>query len=1451
MNSEVRRIRRTLGGILGWAALITLLMHTGAAQATQKLSPERALELRTQFLASLARQSAARGEPVNTFAGAIQASLATGGADGRSMGGTDACTDVVFYDSRPAGTQFWYYPNQIYASLDDGAMTPPLATVSGGLVKSLQFNFGIHADFNGDVVFPAILVNFWNAPPAPVSGASNPVVPIATPVQSFLFDFSPIGPLNGPADYLVDSGNIALAPPDQFLLNDTFYIEILPLELIGSTLAADPDVYPVFSVGPIVAGTNEDALWSDVFTRQGPGCGAVVPSNGNGQYEHPAELDDGGCTGFERQSPIRLSGMPNTRLTLEVSPGCKADGVGPEPRLLEVELWMRNLACPVTGFQAFLAYDPNVMTFVPEDPNIPYDPNHSRYNDPTPDPSLVTPSQPFSAHIVPMAFAEISAGGVGKLNLDGSVPLGYAGPGFSADAKLATLVFEVKAGVQCINADTQFRLVTNFNSEVSFQGSPYPTNLEDSPLFYLDNTPPVFTTTPANVNLQCLFDPIPAPDPNLVTAVDNCGGTVTVTWQGDVANSGVGCQADPKIVSRTYRATDPCGNFADHVQQFIFADTIAPTITTPAANDSVECDGTGVANQIAVWLASNGGAAASDNCLGPVTWTHDFAPGNFVTTCGNAGSVLVTFTATDSCGNTSNTQATFTITDTTAPAITTPAANAAVECDGTGVAAQIAAWLASNGGAAASDLCGGPVTWSNDFAPNNFVPSCGNAGSVAVVFTATDACGNSANTQATFTINDTTGPAITTPASNVSVECDGTGVAAQIAAWLASNGGAAASDLCGGPVTWVNDFAPGNFVAACGGTGSVLVNFQAKDACGNLSAVTSATFTIVDTTAPTISTPAANASVECDGSGVANQIAAWLASNGGAVAGDACSGPVTWTNDFAVGNFVATCGGAGSVLVTFTASDACGNSTATQATFTIADTTGPTISTPAANASVECDGTGVANQIAAWLATNGGAAASDGCSGPVVWSNDFAPSNFVSSCGNAGSVLVTFTATDACGNNSMTQATFSIADTTPPAITTPASNTSVECDGSGLVNQIAAFLASQGGAAASDLCGGPVTWVNDFDPNNVVPGCGNTGSVMVNFQAKDACGNLSALTAATFAIVDTTAPVVSCNNVSVPADAGGCTALVALVASANDACNPVNPASIVFTIDDDNNGFDPNDPQVVGAGTPFVFPQGTTGVRAEATDACNNSGDCTFTVAVANYNLASVEIELVGVFLPTSRCIRLVADDCDATLDVTLNFVDHDSNPLTPVRAVVPSPANPAKLQFPCGAWTGFCAKDRQHTVWDTDPLAVSGNEYVMPGLLSLRGGDTNDNGAVDINDVTFLIFQFGQLATPGTCPWNGAKDADFDNDGVVGSADYTFITANWLLATGCGCIDVPPRIGPPAEGVYSISTDTLPAELRAADLNRDGVVDVHDVEVFELIYGLSGELSERIRQGP
>src|SRR5262249_14884217 len=155
-------------------------------------------------------------------------------------------------------------------------------------------------------------------------------------------------------------------------------------------------------------------------------------------------------------------------------------------------------------------------------------------------------------------------------------------------------------------------------------------------------------------------------------------------------------------------------------------------------------------------------------------------------------------------------------------------------------------------------------------------------------------------------------------------------------------------------VTFTNDY-NGLTAPACGKSGAATVKFTGKDECGN-TAITSAVFTIVDTTAPTVTPPPAR-QVECDGAGNPGDVNAFL---GAATGSDACSNAVTFTNDFQA--LTPACGKTGAATVKFTGKDACGITAFGSSTITVVDTTPPAVKAPA-NAQVECDGAGNAGAL--------------------------------------------------------------------------------------------------------------------------------------------------------------------------------------------------------------------------------------------------------------------------------------------------------------------------------------------------------------------------------------------------------------------------------------------------------------------------------------------------------
>ena len=116
-----------------------------------------------------------------------------------------------------------------------------------------------------------------------------------------------------------------------------------------------------------------------------------------------------------------------------------------------------------------------------------------------------------------------------------------------------------------------------------------------------------------------------------------------------------------------------------------------------------------------------------------------------------------------------------------------------------GVSSAFTAWLASWGGASATDNCSS-VSWSNN--SNGIAPSC--CSSVTVVFTASDVCGNTSTTSATFVVGTGGGNLkLTKQASNDTISC-GSSINGQITTCLSNHVGAGATDTV--LINWTNNF---------------------------------------------------------------------------------------------------------------------------------------------------------------------------------------------------------------------------------------------------------------------------------------------------------------------------------------------------------------------------------------------------------------------------------------------------------------------------------------------------------------------------------------------------------------------------------------------------------------------------------------------------------------------
>jgi len=245
----------------------------------------------------------------------------------------------------------------------------------------------------------------------------------------------------------------------------------------------------------------------------------------------------------------------------------------------------------------------------------------------------------------------------------------------------------------------------------------------------VDTTDPVLSV-PADVTVECDADSSSA-STGVATATDNCDPAPAVTESDSVA---AGTCLQESVITRTWTATDACGNVASEIQTITIVDTTPPSLSVSGAQ--FECDGAGNVGNISTWLAS---AVGADGCS-DVTVTENYA--GLIGSCPGTGAAEVTFVAIDACGNNAERTATVTVIDTTAPSAEDDAAStdedAAVTID----------VLAND-----SDACSDSVAFESVGAPTfgtaeiegreiRYVPPIDFHGTVSFSYTVVDCSGN-------------------------------------------------------------------------------------------------------------------------------------------------------------------------------------------------------------------------------------------------------------------------------------------------------------------------------------------------------------------------------------------------------------------------------------------------------------------------------------------------------------------------------------------------------------------------------------------------------------------------------------------------------------------------------------------------------------------------------------
>jgi hypothetical protein len=432
-------------------------------------------------------------------------------------------------------------------------------------------------------------------------------------------------------------------------------------------------------------------------------------------------------------------------------------------------------------------------------------------------------------------------------------------------------------------------------------------------------------------------------------------------------------------------------------------------------------------------------------------------------------SLVRKWTAVDDCGNTTSASQTTTFEDTTDPVLVGLPSNTSVDCGSVPSGDDF--------DVTATDNCVNGVTVTSTFVDNG--SGC-NIQRV-ITWTATDDCGNSVSASRTFTVTDTTQPVLAGLPADASVSCSALPVGADY--------GVSASDNCDASVPVTSTYS--DVTSGCNVVRTII--WTVVDDCGNTTSA-SRTFTSNDNIAPTMAGVPADAVMQC-GQNVPSAVVE---------AFDNC-------DPFVVVSLNATtvpaaCGY--SLVRRWTATDACGNTTSASQTTTFEDTTDPVlVGLPEASV-VNCGNVPNGEDF--------DVTATDNCVNDVTVTSSFVDN------GSGCSIqrVITWTATDACGNSVSASRTFTIEDNIDPVLAGLPQNGNVMCGG--LPSSTEYFV------SASDNCDSNV----EITVTASVEGLGCNVVRTITWTATDDCGNSTSATR-TFTTQDNTAPTM----VGVPADA--------------------------------------------------------------------------------------------------------------------------------------------------------------------------------------------------------------------------------------------------------------------------------------------------------------------------
>lgn len=593
-----------------------------------------------------------------------------------------------------------------------------------------------------------------------------------------------------------------------------------------------------------------------------------------------------------------------------------------------------------------------------------------------------------------------------------------------------------------------------------------------------DTTAPTFTI-PTDITISCEDDINDLEiTGNVTNLTDDCDTDVLQISYSDVINSTSDCN-DSAIITRTWLASDDCGNSTTAIQTITVVDTEPPIFTAPQ-NVTIECDQDPddlsiVGDVLNEW----------DNCDGNIGEATYIDVVDADSPCSGAAIITRTWSLTDDCGNETTATQVITLEDTTAPILLLTSDNQPyVECDTLIPVPELGVELI------VSDNCDNNVDVS--FYEQILSSECPDKFIIQRIWVATDACNNKDSIIQQYQVQDTENPIVIVLPDDLTLECDD----------AIPDGTPMVDDNCSDEINiaFTEQLIPGD----CMHGYTLERTWTWIDNCNN--SETHIQFITVEDNAPPEFTVPAAITITCDQDPNDLSITGEVTNEQ-----DNCSIHIEATyNDNVINGF--PCDGATFIVRTWSVVDDCGNVTTQLQEIQMEDIQAPTFTIPAdINISCELDPTDL-------TLTGGVLNESDNCSTTLGEASYRDSLSLETSCDGYALIYRTWSLTDDCGNETTGIQLITLEDTTPPMMDTPADLT-INCSDDPydltLTGQITDLI---------DNCASGV--LNSLYSDSIVVSdlCEQNRTIFRTWFVEDACGNDSTYIQE-ISIQDVTAPL--------------------------------------------------------------------------------------------------------------------------------------------------------------------------------------------------------------------------------------------------------------------------------------------------------------------------------------